>query len=104
MTTAIRLHNRGDPVDILALLLNGAGGAIVGPLVAQLLGGKDSSLIARILSGIVGGVGAGYGMDAAGLGSLLGSGETMQMLQSFLEGGVGGGVLSTVVGMVMKGR
>ncbi len=87
---------------MMDLLLNGAGGAIIGPLVAHFLGGKNSNMIMRVIAGIVGGVGAGYGAEAAGMGALLGSGQTMQMVQSFLEGGVGGGILATIGGMLMK--
>jgi hypothetical protein len=86
-------------MDLTGLLLNGAGGAIIGPLVSQFLGGKNQSLLIRIISGIVGGVGAGYGAGAAGLD--LGPGA-MQMIQNVLEGGVGGGVLATLAGMVGK--
>ncbi|MEE2692673.1 MAG: hypothetical protein VX640_14150 [Pseudomonadota bacterium] len=89
-------------MDMMQLLLNGAGGAIVGPLVAHFLGGKNASMLMKIVAGVVGGVGAGYGADAAGMGAVLGSDQTMQMVQSFLEGGVGGGVLSTLGGMLMK--
>ncbi len=87
-------------MDLTSLLLNGAGGAIIGPLLSQFLGGKNQSLLVRIISGIVGGVGAGYGADAAGIN--LGPG-TMQIVQSLLEGGVGGGVLATLAGL-MGGR
>ena len=89
-------------MDLMQLLLTGAGGAIIGPLVSQFLGGANSSLLMRIISGVAGGIGAGAGADAAGLGALLGSDQTMQMVQSFLEGGVGGGALSTIVGMLRK--
>lgn len=88
----------------MQLLLSGAGGAVVGPIISQFLGGKDSGMITRIVTGIIGGVGAGAGADAAGLTGLLGSSDLMGMVQSFLEGGVGGGVLSTVIGMVMKNK
>ena len=89
-------------MDIMQLLLSGAGGAIIGPLLSQFLGGKDSGMLTRIIAGVVGGVGAGVGADAAGIGSILGNTEMMQMVQTFLEGGVGGGILSTIGGMVMK--
>jgi hypothetical protein len=56
----------------------------------------------RAIAGLVGGVGAGYGADAAGMGSLLGDASIMQMIQNFIEGGVGGGVLSTIAGMMKK--
>lgn len=89
-------------MDMMDLLLNGAGGAILGPIVSQFLGGKNQSLLMRVIAGVVGGVGVGAGADAAGMGALLGSDQTMQMIQSVLEGGVGGGLLATVAGMMKK--
>jgi hypothetical protein len=84
------------------MILNGIGGAIIGPMISQFLGGKGQGLITRILAGMVGGVGAGAGADAAGMGALLGSDATMQLIQSVLEGGVGGGVLSSAAGMMRR--
>ena len=89
-------------MDMMDLLLNGAGGAILGPLVSQFLGGKHQSLIMRAIAGIVGGVGVGAGADAAGMGAILGSDQMMQMVQSILEGGLGGGALATLSGMIKK--
>jgi len=89
-------------MDLMSLLLNGAGGAILGPLVSQFLGGKHQSLMIRVISGVIGGVGAGAGADAAGMGSLLGDAQMMQMIQSVLEGGVGGGVLASLSGILKK--
>lgn len=89
-------------MDMMDLLLNGAGGAILGPLVSQFLGGKHQSLIMRVIAGIVGGVGVGAGADAAGMGAILGSDQMMQMVQSILEGGLGGGALATLSGMIKK--
>lgn len=93
-------------MDLMQLLLSGAGGAIIGPIISQFLGGKDSSMMMRIVTGIAGGVGAGAGADAAGVSSMLtgilGNSELMGMAQSVVEGGVGGGVLSTIAGMVKK--
>jgi hypothetical protein len=96
----------GAIMDLMGLLLNGAGGAILGPLVSQFLGGKHQSMLTRIIAGMIGGVGAGAGADAAGvsatLSSILGDSNVMSMVQSVLEGGVGGGVLSTLAGMMKK--
>ena len=89
-------------IDLTTLALNGAGGAILGPLVAQFLGGANSSILARIVAGVAGGLGAGYGAQEAGIGSLLGDTELMRMAQSVLEGGVGGGILSTIGGFMTK--
>jgi hypothetical protein len=94
----------GIDMDMTELLLNGAGGAIIGPLIAQFLGGKHQSLLTRILAGIVGGLGAGAGAQQAGLSlpDLLNNPETTRMIQSVLEGGVGGGVLASLAGMLRK--
>ncbi|OFX01752.1 MAG: hypothetical protein A3E78_03835 [Alphaproteobacteria bacterium RIFCSPHIGHO2_12_FULL_63_12] len=89
-------------MDMMDLILNGAGGAIIGPLVAQFLGGKHQSLMMRVIAGIVGGLGVGAGADAAGMGAILGSDQTMQMIQSVLEGGLGGGALASLSGMLKK--
>ena len=89
-------------MDMMDLLLNGAGGAIIGPLVSQFLGGKHQSLIMRVIAGIVGGVGVGAGADSAGMGSILGNDQMMQMIQSVLEGGLGGGALASLSGMIKK--
>jgi len=93
-------------MDLMQLLLSGAGGAVIGPIISQFLGGKDSSMMMRVITGIVGGVGAGAGADASGvsemLNGVLGNSEIMGMAKSVLEGGVGGGVLSTIAGMIKK--
>lgn len=89
-------------MEMMDLILNGAGGAILGPLVSQFLGGKHQSLVMRVIAGLVGGVGAGAGADAAGMGALLGGDQMMQMIQSLLEGGLGGGVLATLAGAMKK--
>jgi hypothetical protein len=89
-------------MDIMGLILNGAGGAILGPLLSQFLGGKNQSLLVRIVSGVIGGVGVGQAANAGGLGSLLGDAQTMQMIQSVIEGGLGGGALASLSGMLKK--
>ncbi len=89
-------------MDMMGLLLNGAGGAILGPLVSQFLGAKHQTMLMRVIAGVVGGVGVGASADAAGMGALLGSDQTMQMIQSVLEGGVGGGALASIAGVLKK--
>jgi hypothetical protein len=86
----------------LPYILQGAGGAVLAPLVAGLLGGKGFGLIGNLIAGIVGGVGAGFGAQAAGLGNLLGgdTNATMGYVQHLLEGGVGGGVLGILFGFL----
>ena len=91
--------------QFLPYILNGAGGAVLAPLVASLLGGKGLGGIGNVIAGLVGGVGVGAGAQAAGLGNLLG-GDTnaiMGYVQDLLEGGVGGGVLGAVLGF-LKGK
>ncbi|MEL7201410.1 MAG: hypothetical protein AAGK25_07380, partial [Pseudomonadota bacterium] len=66
-------------MDMMNLLLSGAGGAVLGPLISQFLGGGNSSLITRIITGVVGGLGAGAGADAAGISEMLGGTENPEI-------------------------
>lgn len=92
--------------QFLPYILNGAGGAIIGPLISQFLGGKHQGLMTRILAGIVGGVGAGQAANMGHYGDML-SGVLADpgmrsMIQHVLEGAVGGGVLSSAAGFLPK--
>ncbi|MEL6858689.1 MAG: hypothetical protein AAFO74_09900 [Pseudomonadota bacterium] len=87
----------------LPLILNGVGGAVIGPIVSKMLGGKGGT---GALAGIIGGLAGGFGMGEAGVGfqSLLGNENIMGMLSSVLNGGVGGGIIGGVLGMVTKAK
>jgi hypothetical protein len=87
----------------LPLILNGVGGAILGPIVSKALGGKGGT---GAIAGIVGGLAGGYGMGAAGIGfqSLLGSEALMGMISSFLNGGVGGGIIGGILGAMTRAK
>ncbi|MFN4024531.1 MAG: hypothetical protein ACK4MQ_06855 [Hyphomonas sp.] len=85
----------------IPLIVSALGGIILGPLVTKLLGGSTT---AGILGGILGGVGAHYGADAAGIGPLFGSDPALMHLQNFLEGAAGGGLLGLMAGAVLKKR
>ena len=89
--------------QLLPLILNGAGGAVLGPIVSKLLGGKGGT---GAIAGIVGGLAGGFGMGEAGVGfqSLLGNEAIMGMLSSFLNGGVGGGIIGGIIGLVTKAK
>lgn len=88
---------------ILPFIMNGAGGAVVGPIISKVLGGKGGT---GALAGIVGGLAGGFGMGEAGVGfqSLLGGEGVMSYLSSFLNGGVGGGVIGGILGLVTKAK
>ena len=89
--------------QLLPLILNGVGGAVLGPIVSKLLGGKGGT---GAIAGIVGGLAGGFGMGEAGVGfqSLLGNEAIMGMLSSFLNGGVGGGIIGGIIGLVTKAK
>lgn len=89
--------------QFIPLILNGVGGAVLGPIVSKALGGKGGT---GAIAGIIGGLAGGYGMNAADVGfqSLLGNEAIMGLLSSFLNGGVGGGVIGGILGLVTKGR
>lgn len=86
--------------QFLPLIMNGAGGAVIGPIISKVLGGKGST---GALAGIVGGLAGGYGMDAAGL-QLLGGSDIMNALGNFLQGGIGGGVIGGILGLITKSK
>jgi hypothetical protein len=84
--------------------LNGAGGAVLAPLIAGLMGGKGLGAVFNIILGAAAGVGAGFGAAQAGYGNLLGGQENAAMgyVQDLLEGGIGGGVLGLVLSLIKK--
>lgn len=86
--------------QFLPLIMNGVGGAILGPIVSKLLGGKGGT---GALAGIVGGLAGGYGMDAAGI-SLLSGSNIMGHLNELLQGGIGGGLIGGLIGLLTKGK
>lgn len=99
-----------DITALIPLLSQGAGGAIFGPLVGGLLKGQNFGLIGKLLAGIVGGIGAGQGLNAlnpellSGLSSMVGGGDIGSIVSGLVTGGVGGGALSAIVGLVMGGK
>ncbi len=89
--------------DIIPLVLSAIGGLVIGPLVSRLTGGGGTG---GLLGGIVGGIGAHFGLDAAGI-QVLGdaaasSTSPMNIINTLLEGGVGGGIVGVLAGLVMK--
>tara|TARA_R110000772_G_scaffold107266_2_gene209530 strand:- start:435 stop:719 length:285 start_codon:yes stop_codon:yes gene_type:complete len=89
----------------LPLILSAVGGTVLGPIISKLVGGSGTG---GIVGGIIGGIGAHFGLDAAGVQVLgdvaAGATSPMNIINSLLEGGVGGGVLGVIAGMVMKNR
>jgi len=89
--------------QFIPFILNGVGGAVLGPIVSKALGGKGGT---GAIAGIIGGLAGGYGMGAAGVGfqSLLGNEAIMGLLSSFLNGGVGGGVIGGILGVLTRAK
>ncbi|KCZ83924.1 hypothetical protein HHI_17508 [Hyphomonas hirschiana VP5] len=85
----------------IPLIVSALGGTILGPVLSKLMGGSGAM---GIIGGILGGIGAHYGADAAGAGQMLGSTPMMIHIQNFLEGGIGGGILGLIAGAVSKQR
>ena len=89
----------------LPLILSAVGGTVLGPIISKLVGGSGTG---GIVGGIIGGIGAHFGLDAAGVQVLgdvaAGATSPMNIINSLLEGGVGGGVLGVIAGMVMKSK
>ncbi|GAB5458738.1 MAG: hypothetical protein Hens3KO_17680 [Henriciella sp.] len=87
----------------LPYIMNGVGGAILGPIVSKLLGGKGGT---GALAGIIGGLAGGFGMGEAGVGfqSLLGNEALMGHLSNLLNGGVGGGIIGGILGLITRAK
>ncbi|WP_213272321.1 hypothetical protein [Hyphomonas sp.] len=83
----------------IPLIVSALGGTILGPVLSKLLGG---SAMMGVFGGILGGVGAHYGADAASTGQLLGSSPVMVHLQDLLEGGIGGGIVGMLGGALLR--
>jgi hypothetical protein len=90
--------------DYLPYILNGAGGAVLAPLIAGLLGGKGLGAVFNIVLGAAAGIGAGFGAEQLGQGNLLGgdTNATMGYVQDLLEGAVGGGALGVILSFLKK--
>ena len=88
---------------ILPYLMNAVGGAVFGPIISKLLGGKGST---GAIAGIIGGLAGGFGMGQMGVGfqSLLGGEGIMSHLSGILNGGAGGGILGGIIGLVTKAK
>ena len=83
----------------IPLIVSALGGTILGPIVSKLAGGSG---VGGVIGGIIGGVASHYGANAAGIGPLLGDSALMGHVQSFLEGGIGGGILAAIAGFVTR--
>lgn len=90
---------------LLPLILQGAGGAILGPVVGGLLRGREASPLVKILAGLLGGVVAGQGLNAAGLltplAEAVGGGQAGMIVSSLVSGGIGGGLFAILAGLTM---
>ncbi len=87
--------------QFLPYIMNGIGGAVIGPLISKLLGGKGGT---GALAGIVGGLAGGYGMDAAGLLGLGNGADLMTHVGNIVQGGIGGGVIGGIIGLLTRAK
>lgn len=85
--------------EYLPMILNGAGGAVLGPMLAGMLGGRSAL---GFLGGILGGIAGGYGADMAGYSALIGAEGVMGYVQDLAEGAVGGGILGILSGILFR--
>jgi hypothetical protein len=89
----------------LPLIVQAVSGLVGGGLVGSLLKGKSLGPIGNLLAGIIGGVGATKGLDAAGLmGTLQGLVGGNDLAADGIAGLVGGGVLQAIAGMILGGK
>jgi uncharacterized membrane protein YeaQ/YmgE (transglycosylase-associated protein family) len=87
----------GNIVNIIIQLVSGGvGGLGAGKILPKLSLGN----VGNIIAGIVGGVGGGQILGALGIGASSGGLDLAGVLTSVLGGGVGGGVLMAIVSTV----
>ncbi len=88
----------------MPIVQNAIGGGVLGPILARLVRGGSGT---GFLTGVLGGIAAGYGADMQGYSTLI-SGEAteglMVTLQNLAEGAGGGGVLGLISGIFLKRR
>lgn len=87
----------GNIVNIIIQLVSGGiGGLGAGKALPKLSLGN----IGNIIAGILGGVGGGQLLGALGIGSAAGGLDLAGILTSILGGGIGGGALMAIVSAV----
>lgn len=91
-------------MDIVGLLINLVSGLVGG----NILGGawKDKSLgaIGNSIAGLIGGAAGGYIMQAMGMLNSVGLGDmtVSSLLGNIGSAGVGGAILTAIIGMIKK--
>lgn len=90
------------------MVLNGVGGAVLGPILAKIVRGGMGT---GFLGGLLGGIGAGFGADMTNLNDIVATnvpmiedGDILSYLQNLAEGAAGGGVLGGIVGGIFGRR
>jgi uncharacterized membrane protein YeaQ/YmgE (transglycosylase-associated protein family) len=83
---------------ILPLILQLVGGAGGGNVIAKLLKNLDLGPLGNTVVGLIGGFSGGQLVGLLGQGA--GGADPVSLLLSLLGGGVGGGVLTAIVGLV----
>jgi len=83
---------------ILPLILQLAGGAGGGNLIAKLLKNLDLGPLGNTVIGLIGGLGGGQLAGLLGAGA--GGADPVSMLLSLVGGGVGCGALTAIVGLI----
>jgi hypothetical protein len=91
--------------DAMPMILNGVGGAVLGPVFAKLAGSRGSfGGIIGIIAGVLGGAGLGTGAEMVNfeLADFMGGGSMMRVIADLAEGGIGGAILGIFSGRLTK--
>ena len=91
-------------MDYFPLVLQAVGGAVLGPFLSALTGGRGFGTLGNAIAGIIGGIGAGYVLTKANvdIGSMMGGGDLMRMLAEVVKGGIGGAALGILAGLIRR--
>jgi hypothetical protein len=93
---------------LIPIIIQAISGAAGGGILGNIIKTAGAAMLPKLIAGALGGVGGGQLLGGA-LGGMLGGDAAGGMdigniLGQVISGGLGGGVLSTIAGMVLKGK
>jgi hypothetical protein len=93
---------------LIPIIIQAISGMAGGGIMGQVIKTAGAAMLPKLIAGALGGVGGGAVLGGT-LSSMLGHDPAAGMdlggiLGQVISGGLGGGVLSTIAGMVLKGK
>jgi hypothetical protein len=99
-----REHNQME--TLIPIIIQAISGAAGGGIMGNIIKTAGAAMLPKLIAGALGGVGGGAALGGT-LATMLGSTaamDPMSIVAQVVSAGLGGGVLSTIAGMVLKGK